>query len=77
MTTKGMDDFKVEFADQALTAMNDPGCAEAIRDFMARLRQAMADVDTSDPVAVVAAMMAFGCTPVDVEDFPEDEDDDG
>jgi hypothetical protein len=71
--TKGMDDFKIQYSDQVLTAMNDPGCAEEVRDFMARLRQAFADVDTDDPEAVAAVMEAFGAVRVDPDDLPEDD----
>jgi predicted secreted Zn-dependent protease len=67
LMAKGMDDFKIEYSDQVLTAMNDPKCAEAVRDFMARLRQAMSDVDDDDPHAVAEVLRAFGAVHGDGE----------
>jgi hypothetical protein len=74
---KGIDDFKVVLSDQAKSALEDSGGAEAIRDMIARLRQALAQVDPSDPEAVAAAMREFGAVPADEDDFPEDDHGDG
>lgn len=44
----------------------DPECAEAVRDGLARLRQALCDVDAEDPEAVAEAMEKLGAVRVDV-----------
>lgn len=73
MATKGIDDFRFEFSDDARRKMEDPRCAEAVRDSLARLRQALCEIDSDDPEAIAAAMQAFGAIPIDPDDFPEDD----
>jgi hypothetical protein len=76
MVTKGMDDFTVEYSDQAKARMEDPECAEAVRETMAELRQALCEVDMEDADAVAAVMEQFGATRVDPEELEEDDDGD-
>jgi len=64
---KGLDDFTIQFSEEAKAMMEaDPECAEAVRDGLARLRQALCDVDAEDPEAVAEAMEKLGAVRVDV-----------
>lgn len=74
---KGIDDFTVEFSDQARKRMEDPECGEAVRDQLAQLRAALSEIDSDDPEAIAAAMEAFGATRIDPEDIEDLEEDDG
>lgn len=62
MVAKGIDDFKVVFSDQTEGAMKNPKIAEAVRDVLATIRQALCDVDTKDMAAVDEAMRGIGAT---------------
>lgn len=68
------EDYKIVLGDNVKERMeSDPAAAEAVRNVIADLRQALDGIDENDPDALIEAMRKAGGTPIDPDsdDLPE------